>query len=123
MTTKIVKLKTVQNEIIQWSERNFGDEPNEAIPLRISSFLGMVEELGEIAHAVLKWTQGIRGTQEEHKLAVEDGVADLLVFTLDFCARNGMDAEELLEAVWAKIKQRDWVKNNQTGDVDGSKQA
>lgn len=110
-------LTKTQAEVHEWSERNFGLVPNSQIPLRISSFLGMVEELGEIAHAILKMTQGIRGTREEHTEAIKDGIADLLVFTLDFCARNQMEAELLLDEVWKKVKQRDWNKNNQTGEV------
>jgi hypothetical protein len=28
-----------------------------------------------------------------------------------------MEAELLLDEVWKKVKQRDWKKNNQTGEV------
>ena len=111
-------MKQIQDEIVEWSHRNFGRVENEAIPIRISSFLGMVEEIGELSHAILKWTQGIRGTQEEHQEAIKDSIADLLVFTLDFCGRNGMDAQQLLENVWAKVKLRDWNKNKLTGILD-----
>jgi NTP pyrophosphatase (non-canonical NTP hydrolase) len=111
-------MKKIQAEIFEWSTRNFGELPNSQIPLRISSFLGMVEEVGELAHAVLKWSQGIRGTAEEHQAEVEDSIADLLVYTLDFCARNNMDAEMLLANVWAKVKLRDWKKNAATGVVE-----
>ena len=111
-------MKEIQDEIVEWSHRNFGQVPNDQIPLRISSLLGMVEEMGELAHAVLKWTQGIRGTPEEHQEAIRDSIADLLVFTLDFCGRNGMDAQQLLEDVWPKVKQRDWKNNAVTGVRD-----
>jgi NTP pyrophosphatase (non-canonical NTP hydrolase) len=107
-----------QNEITEWSQRNFGEVPNTQIPYRISSFLGMVEEIGELAHAMLKMAQGIRETREEHEEAVKDSIADLLVFTLDFCGRNGMSAEQLLNDVWAKVKLRDWNKNKVTGGVE-----
>jgi NTP pyrophosphatase (non-canonical NTP hydrolase) len=108
-------MKETQDEIIEWSHRNFGNVPNEQIPIRISSFLGMVEELGEIAHGILKMGQNIRGTKEEHEEEISDGIADLLVYLLDFCGRNNRDAEELLQKVWDKVKQRDWVKNNKDG--------
>jgi NTP pyrophosphatase (non-canonical NTP hydrolase) len=110
-------LKKMQDEIIEWSHRNFGDVPNSQIPIRISSFLGMVEEVGEIAHAILKKSQGIRGTDEEHDEAISDGIADLLVYTLDFCGRTDRNSEELLTKVWAKVKQRDWTKNKKDGSV------
>jgi NTP pyrophosphatase (non-canonical NTP hydrolase) len=102
-------LSETQKEILEWSHKNFGRVENSQIPLRISSLLGMVEELGELSHAILKWAQG------EHKIAIQDSIADLLVFTLDFCGRNDMDAEELLNRVWSKVKLRDWNKNKLTG--------
>jgi NTP pyrophosphatase (non-canonical NTP hydrolase) len=110
-------LRRTQAEISIWSNHNFGDVPNEQIPYRVSSFLGMVEEMGEIAHSILKMTQGIRGDDEKHIEGVKDGIADLLVFLLDFCGRNGMDAENLLSDVWAKVKLRDWNKNKLTGEI------
>lgn len=108
-------MKEIQDEIIEWSHRNFGEVPNSQIPYRISSFLGMVEEVGECAHSLLKMTQGIRGSREEHIEGVKDAIADLLVYTLDFCGRNEMDAERLLREVWEKVKQRDWNKNKLNG--------
>lgn len=108
-------LEKTQQEILEWSTRNFGEVLNEQIPLRISSFLGMVEEMGEIAHSILKMTQGIRGTREEHLIALKDGIADLIVFMLDFCARNGISADTELRDVWNKVKERDWRKNKKDG--------
>lgn len=110
-------MEKTQREIHAWSTRNFGERVE--IDYNISSFLGMVEELGEIAHAVLKLSEGIRGTREENLAAIEDGVGDLLIFTLDFCARNGLDAEELLRRTWDQVKQRDWRKSA----VDGGEAA
>jgi NTP pyrophosphatase (non-canonical NTP hydrolase) len=114
----MLMLRKTQAEINEWSEHNFGEVPNSQIPYRISSFLGMVEELGEIAHSILKLTQGIRGDKSKHIEAIEDGIADLMVFLLDFCGRNNMDAESLLERVWAKVKLRDWNKNKLTGGAE-----
>lgn len=110
-----VDLEVYQEEIIEWSHKNFGEVPNSQIPLRISSFLGMVEEIGEIAHSILKLTQGIRGTREEHIEKIKDGIADLMVFLLDFCGRNEMNADTLLRDVWNKVRQRDWNKDKLTG--------
>lgn len=113
-----VNVEKTQEEILEWSTRNFGEVPNSQIPMRVSSFLGMVEEIGELAHALLKWAQGIRGTPEEHREAVSDAIADLMVFTLDFCGRNNLDADTLLRDVWNKVRERDWKKNK----VDGVSQ-
>jgi NTP pyrophosphatase (non-canonical NTP hydrolase) len=75
----------------------------------------MIEELGELAHHMLKWTQGIRGTPDEHRDGIEDALADIQIYLLDFAGRNGMDAAGILDKVWAKVQQRDWLKNK----IDG----
>jgi NTP pyrophosphatase (non-canonical NTP hydrolase) len=108
-----LSIRETQTEIHAWSTRNFG--PVVPIAYDVSSFLGMVEEVGEIAHAILKMSQGIRGTRAKHEADVIDGMADLMVFTLDFAARNGLDAEKALEQVWAKVKQRDFTTDKQLG--------
>jgi NTP pyrophosphatase (non-canonical NTP hydrolase) len=108
-----VSIRDTQAEILAWSTRNFGARV--PIAYDVSSFLGMVEEVGEIAHAVLKMSQGIKGSRAKHEADVIDGIADLMVFTLDFAARNGLDAEKALEQVWAKVKLRDFTQDKQVG--------
>jgi NTP pyrophosphatase (non-canonical NTP hydrolase) len=112
-----LSIRDTQAEILAWSTRNFG----RPVPIAydVSSFLGMVEEVGEIAHAVLKMSQNIKGTRAKHEADVIDGIADLIVFTLDFAGRNGLDAESALERVWAKVKQRDFTKDKDLGGLMG----
>lgn len=71
----------------------------------ISSLLGVIEEVGEIAFAVL--------TKDPKE--IEDGIADTFVYLLDFCARNGYDGEKSLKTTWEKVKQRDWKKDPKRG--------
>lgn len=75
----------------------------------ISSLLGVIEEVGEICYAVL-----IKDPKE-----IEDGIADTMVYLLDFCARNGYDGESALTKTWNKVKERDWKKDPKLG---GSKE-
>lgn len=73
----------LQKEQAEWSLRNFGPHPVEH-PL-----LGMIEELGELAHAHLKGLQGIRHTPEEILAMKKDACADLMIFLADyFTCRN-----------------------------------
>lgn len=74
-------------------------------------FLGLVEELGELAHALLKKAQRIRGTPDEHEAAAKDAIGDLLIFASGFCCRMGWDLQEILEATWAEVRERDWRTN------------
>jgi len=109
-----VDLEKYQDEILEWSLQNFGEVPNSQINLRISSFLGVIEEIGELAHAILKSSQGIR-TNEDHIAAIEDAIGDLMIFLLDFCARNDLNLDTILRKTWNDVQQRDWKKNKETG--------
>jgi hypothetical protein len=64
----------------EWVARNFPPGPDD-IPGN-DSILGVVEELGELAHAHLKAKQGIRGTQAEHDAAAKDAIGDITVYLL-----------------------------------------
>lgn len=79
------------------------------------SLLGMVEELGELCHAVIYRHQG-RGyaDPEEHRAAKADALADLLVFACDFAEREGICLEGTLNAVWEKVRRR----NRETWGAD-----
>ena len=70
-----------------------------------------MEEVGELSHAHLKREQGIRGTEGEHTLAIEDAVADIVIFLADYCNSQGIDLESTVVRVWdTVVKPRDWVK-------------
>lgn len=100
-------LRNLQNEQRPWVKHNFGDRPS-WMPL-----LGIVEELGELAHAHLKQAQGIR-RQENHEELAKDAVADIVIFLADYCSARGFDLEQLVSDTWAEVKQRDWKKNPET---------
>jgi len=97
-------LREIQDAQAQWQLRNFGPQEWNA------AFLGMVEEMGELSHAFLKQTQGIRGTFEEHEAAAQDAVGDLLIFTLALCNARGWSAQAILEKTWGDVSRRDWVR-------------
>jgi len=104
--------KKLQEEQRPWVKHNFGGR-RAWYPL-----LGLMEELGEIAHAFLKREQGIRGTEAEHLEAIKDGVGDVVIFLADFCSANDLDFQECVEVTWAKVKQRDWKANPLNGEKD-----
>jgi NTP pyrophosphatase (non-canonical NTP hydrolase) len=104
-----ISLKQLQKELLVWQGHNFPgrkwDKP----------FMGMVEELGELSHALLKQEQGIRGTSQNHDAAIVDAVADLLVFMADFCNARGINLQTALTDTWAQVRQRDWVRFPKNG--------
>lgn len=84
--------KRLQDEVGRWAQKNFPGAPAH------HPVLGLIEELGELAHAHLKTAQGIRGSAEEHALAAKDAIADSVIYFMDVCARYGLVAEEVLRS-------------------------
>lgn len=103
-------IRELQTDVGEWSRKNF--PRNSAI----EPALGLVEEVGELFHAILKQRQGIRGTYEEHEEAKRDAVGDIVIYLCDYCERSGFDLEEVVEQVWQKVvKKRNWTAAPQDG--------
>jgi NTP pyrophosphatase (non-canonical NTP hydrolase) len=101
----------LQEEHKQWVDYNFPDrEP-------YYHLLGAVEELGELAHAHLKGLERVRGTHEEHEAKAKDAVADVIIFLAGYCSDRGFDLQEIIEATWQEVRQRDWQKNPVSGQA------
>ena len=107
-TLKVLTFRELQSQVGSWSLKNFGEDPP------VWKFVGMVEEVGDLAHALLKKKQGIRIT-EDHEAKAKDAVGDLLVYTADFCDRMSYDMQEIIEKVWAKVSKRDWKADPSKG--------
>jgi len=106
-----MEIRDMQLEQAEWSKKNFPDSPS------YHPLLGVVEEVGELCHAILKLEQGIRGKPEDHDLAGQDAVGDTLIYLMDFCTRKGWDMQEILEKTWDHVKQRDWQKDKKRGGI------
>lgn len=100
--------KKFQKECKQWGRKNFGKQDP------ILMFLGVAEEVGELAHALLKSKQGIRVNQD-HETAKKDAVGDTIVYLAQFCNESGLDLQEIVETTWAGVKKRNWKRNK----IDG----
>ena len=93
----------IQGEVKEWSDRNFGEDAPADHKL-----LGIVEEVGELCHAVLKRKQSIRGDQDKHIMEERDALGDIMIFMMDYCNRRGIILEHVLIQTWDKVKERDW---------------
>ena len=101
-------LKQIQKEMIEWVDHNFpGREPWEPL-------LGIQEEVGELSHSFLKRHQKIR-TNEDHDAGIKDAVGDILIYLLDFCNGQGINAQDILTETWNSVKERDWQKYPSSG--------
>ena len=88
-----------------WSIHNFGDtvECPDVIALG-----GLTEELGELARALFKRHQGIRGTYEQWTTEAEKETGDVLLKLLDVAWRAGIDFNAAVLERWEVIRHRDW---------------
>jgi NTP pyrophosphatase (non-canonical NTP hydrolase) len=108
----MLTFRQLQRENAEWAERNFGARPSDRSPWVV---FGIVEEVGELCHALLKQHQGIRGSWDEHEAKAKDAVGDILVYLANTCERHGWDMQEIIEQTWAEVKARDWVENKANG--------
>ena len=102
-------LRKIQLDHSVWQTRNFGKMPTE------DSILGIVEEIGELAHHLLKKKQKVRGTPEFHDMKMKDAIGDIIVFLMGFCTGMGWDIEDILIEVWSEVSKRDWIKDPEKG--------
>jgi len=101
-------LADIQTEQRLWSLRNFGGHP------AWHPLLGIQEEAGELAHAFLKRTQGIRKNQN-HDAAIRDAVGDIVIYLMDFCSCEGIDLQEAIEGAWDTVRKRNWKADPTSG--------
>ena len=97
-----MNLAQIQKEQEEWAGRNFTNRKLH------QPILGATEEVGELAHAYLKMEQGIRGTRQQHEVAMKDAIGDCVIFLMDLCNQMGWNFEEIVETTWAHVKKRDW---------------
>ena len=96
-----LSLRELQEQQAPWVRHNFGDRPS-YWPL-----LGVMEELGELAHAHLKQEQGIR-VGEDHEAGAKDAIGDVVIFLADYCQGRGYSLQDIVQETWAAVKLRDW---------------
>lgn len=105
-------LKVLQREAGKWREANFAPEKRDAV----RETLGVCEEAGELAHAVLKMDQGIRGDTEKHMLDAEDAIGDIVIYLTGVCDELQLHLHACVAEAWDRVQQRDWIKNPETGE-------
>lgn len=108
-----ISLQDVQETTAIWRNVNFPNATAE------EQFMGMVEELGELSHAILKNKQGIRGMDDPvtFRAAVMDAVGDLMIFTAGFCDKMDIHLGECVSNAWAEVMERDWIAAPDDGQL------
>jgi NTP pyrophosphatase (non-canonical NTP hydrolase) len=111
----VVSLRRLQVENASWARRNFGPD----LPWQ-DPFFGVVEEVGELSHALLKQRQGIRGSHQEHEDEAQDAVDDIVVYLADLCNRRGWVLQRIVTATWKHVSERDWTKQRLDAEAERS---
>lgn len=78
-----VDFTQIQTEQIEWSARNFGEQPSHR------PMLGIIEELCELEEALL-----LDEDTEESNKEVLDAVGDVTIYMLDYCGKRGWNLQE-----------------------------
>lgn len=101
----LFNLDKFQATHIEWAVKNFGQQHEDEY------FLGIVEEVGELSHAILKKKQGIRGDAAHHDAEARDAVGDILNYILGYCTMRGWKLSDVMNDTWDKVvSKRDWIK-------------
>lgn len=102
----------IQQDMKEWLDHNFPD----TTPLE--QFLGIVEEVGELSHVILKDQQGIREAADPDYNPVpeiQDAIGDIAIYLINFCNKMGWDFSSVLARTWDTVHDRDWQKNPELG--------
>lgn len=93
----------IQTQQKEWADVNFPDSTSDV------AFLGLTEEVGEMAHAFRCQKQGIRGSASDHELAAKDAAGDVFIFLCHLSTLHGWDLEAIINDTWLNVvKKRDW---------------
>jgi len=100
-----------QQELKKWHDYNFG----EATSLPEWQVLGVCEEAGELAHAILKMRQGIRESTKED---AADAFGDIVIYGIQVMTLLGIDAEEAIRKTVSDVLKRDWKRFPKNGTTE-----
>lgn len=92
----------LQAKIAQWRKKNFPDAS------KLEGLAVVTEELGELAHVIVKQHQGIRkdSSTDAH---LEDALGDTTIALMALADMLGYDLLEVAEHISKKVLQRDWL--------------
>ena len=109
---------SLQVQLCRWQSRNFG------VSSLLQQLAGVTEEVGELAHAVLKHDQKIRGFEDETKFreAAGDAIADATVYLNQLSTLLRLDFGTLVHETAGEVMQRNWKDKPENAHEWQSKQ-
>lgn len=103
----------VQGESHEWRAEAYPDTKE-----IMFQALGVCEEAGELAHAVLKYKQGIRGydrtkTREE----VADAIGDIFIYACGVADELDINVVSAIVDAWRHVKERNITQGSDAGNI------
>jgi NTP pyrophosphatase (non-canonical NTP hydrolase) len=106
-------LSTVQRESREWRAQAYPETRN--IELQA---LGVCEEAGELAHAVLKNKQGIRGyDRDKTRKEVADAIGDIMIYACGVADELDIDVSRAVHDAWQHVKERNITQGSDAGET------
>lgn len=109
----ILQIDVIQRALKNWEDKTFDKVRPDLKRLQLT--LGVCEEAGELAHAILKLSQGIR-RDENHDAKAKDAIGDVWIFMANLCSHYGWSIEEILrhtaKTVLARTREDQMVRDN-----------
>ena len=94
-------LWTFQQDVATWRKRNFPkDGPTVGVCV-------LAEEVGELAHCIVKRHQGIR-LETATPAMEEDAFGDVLISLAALADQAGVHLGTAVEDTWFRVRERDW---------------
>jgi len=111
LKSPLLSLTEIQRDSDVWRRKNFPPSDRTA-QLQL---IGVVEEVGELSHHMLKAKQGIRGDTAHHEEHMQDAVGDILIYLCGLCSAMDWSIEVCVNMAWAQVLERDWRKHRYDG--------
>lgn len=109
-------ISNLQKRVGEWQNANFDPpnlDPKQQKLLQLA--LGANEEAGELAHAVLKFTQGIRGDSNKHFDDAKDAIGDIVIYLMNFCNELDWDFHSIIQETTDFVVKRNWKTSPEKG--------
>lgn len=109
-----MRIDEFQDELTEWTFDNFPDTSlptaalgtSEEIGELAEAVLGLVAAYGNVARAIVKGDQEIRGDADRWMALLPKELADCFIKVCDVAIRSGVDLDSAVTQRWAKVKER-----------------
>ena len=99
MTCDNESMREIQQQHHKWHDHNFPTSTAEDM------LIGVVEEVGELAHANLKSRQVGENLEADER----DAIGDIIIFLIGYCNKRNFSVMDIIRQTWDEVKQRDYV--------------